>query len=117
MNDFSCDQTSDVASELALDVLAGDERAAALAHLETCASCRHDVAQLTETAEELLLLAPEVEPSSHFESDVLARVDAMSRVASTDEIRRARTRRLRRVTAAVGVAAALVIGIVVVGVE
>src|SRR5262245_20373000 len=115
MNDFSCDRVSDLACELALDVLAGDERAAALAHLETCASCRHEVAQLTETAEDLLLLAPEVEPSSQFESDVLARVDALAQAATTDDIKRTRARRLRRVMAAVTVAAALVVvGVVVV---
>jgi hypothetical protein len=71
---MSCDDLRTVACEVALDVLGGEERGSALAHLETCARCRREVAALTDTVEELLLLAPEVEPSPGFEQQVLARI-------------------------------------------
>ncbi len=59
---MSCDEFAAVAAELALGVLTGRERAAALAHLDGCESCRELVRELTTTGEELLALLPSREP-------------------------------------------------------
>jgi anti-sigma-K factor RskA len=74
MDDMSCDEFAEVAAELALGVLTGRERAAALAHLEGCESCRELVRELTMTGEELLALLPSREPPAGFETRVLDRI-------------------------------------------
>jgi hypothetical protein len=74
MNRMECSRLYDLAPELALGLLDGAERAEVLAHLEQCARCHGDVASLTEIGEQLLLLAPEVQPPAGFESRVLDRV-------------------------------------------
>ncbi|MGD0702020.1 MAG: zf-HC2 domain-containing protein [Trebonia sp.] len=71
---MSCDAFAGVAAELALGVLTGRERAAALAHLDTCESCRELVRELTMTGEELLALLPSREPPAGFETRVLDRI-------------------------------------------
>jgi hypothetical protein len=71
---MSCDQTRQLAPELALGIADGAERAQALAHLAECADCRRAVAELSEVTDELLMLAPEREPPVGFESRVLARM-------------------------------------------
>lgn len=78
MTTMGCTEVRNAASELALDMLGGEERAAALAHLENCASCRREVAALTEAAEELLVLAPEVWPSPSFEQAVVACIGGLA---------------------------------------
>ena len=67
-----CEQVRDLLPELAAGVAAGDERAAALAHLAGCPACRQELADLTTVVDELVLLAPRREPSPGFESAVLA---------------------------------------------
>jgi hypothetical protein len=69
-----CGQLVDVAAELALGVLTGRERAAALAHLDGCPACGEYVRELTATGEELLGLLPPHEPPAGFESRVLERL-------------------------------------------
>ena len=71
---MSCDEFAEVAAELALGVLTGRERAAALAHLDVCECCRELVRELTMTGEELLALLPSREPPAGFETRVLARL-------------------------------------------
>jgi hypothetical protein len=71
---LTCAAVRELAAELALEVLDGDERAAALAHLQSCAACREEVASLTRAADELFLLAPEVTPAPGFEERVLDRL-------------------------------------------
>jgi hypothetical protein len=73
-NDMSCAQLHEVAAELALGVLTGRERAAALAHLDYCEDCREEVQQLMETSGQLLGLLPPAEPPAGFETRVLARL-------------------------------------------
>jgi hypothetical protein len=82
-----CDSARELAPELALGIATGDERAAALGHLAGCAACRQAVGELSEVADELLLLAPEQEPPAGFESHVLERIGA------APAPRRRRTRR------------------------
>jgi anti-sigma-K factor RskA len=74
MDDMSCDEFAEVAAELALGVLTGRERAAALAHLNGCESCREQVRELTMVQDELLALLPSQEPPAGFESRVLERI-------------------------------------------
>jgi hypothetical protein len=70
----SCDRTNEMAAELALGILDGEQRAQALRHLAECPECRRAVEDLTAVADELLMLAPEREPPAGFESRVLARL-------------------------------------------
>jgi hypothetical protein len=72
MTAISCESCRALAAELALGIASGDERAAALRHLTTCAACRDEVRTLTETADQLLLAAREVEPSAGFDQRVVA---------------------------------------------
>jgi anti-sigma factor RsiW len=73
---MTCADLGNVAGELALDILYGEDRAAALAHLESCRACRREVALLTDAADEIRLLVPEVEPPAGFEQRVVARIAA-----------------------------------------
>ncbi len=73
LNRMGCGELADVAAELALGVLTGRERAAALAHLDRCAACREHVRRLTMTGEDLLGLLPGIEPPPGFETRVMER--------------------------------------------
>jgi hypothetical protein len=64
----------DLASEMALGTLSGDERAAAVDHVSSCSRCRLVLDELSQVSDALLLMAPEVEPPIGFESRVLAEV-------------------------------------------
>jgi hypothetical protein len=92
---LACPDIAEMAPELVLGVLDGPHRAAALGHLDTCASCRQTVEELTETAEKLFGLAPEADPPLGFETRVMARLQP------------ARPPRRRRVVAAIVVSALL----------
>ena len=70
-----CERVRELAPELALGIADGEERAWALGHLATCAGCRAHVARLSETADELLLLAPAAEPPPGFEGRVTAALE------------------------------------------
>ncbi|HVT70527.1 MAG TPA: hypothetical protein VHF26_22465, partial [Trebonia sp.] len=74
LNDMTCAELAEVAAELALGVLTGRERAAAVAHLDACDACREDVRQLMETGGQLLELLPSAEPPAGFENRVLGRL-------------------------------------------
>ncbi len=69
-----CGESESWASELALGLLSGPDRASALSHLAGCPSCREQVDDLARVADRLLLLAPDDEPPAGFESRVLAAV-------------------------------------------
>ena len=71
---LNCAQLHEVAPELALGILVGDERGQALAHLAGCADCRRLVDEMSQAADSLLLLAAEAEPPLGFESRVAARL-------------------------------------------
>jgi hypothetical protein len=71
---MSCERTRELAPELAIGILDGEQRARALRHLGGCPECRRAVEDLTAVADELLMLAPEREPPAGFESRVLARL-------------------------------------------
>jgi Putative zinc-finger len=67
-----CAEVRDLIPELAAGVASGDERARALAHLADCARCRQELEDAAEVVDDLVLLAPEHEPSPGFETRVLA---------------------------------------------
>jgi len=105
MKRMGCEQLEESASELALGILPGDERAAALAHLDECPGCREYVSSVASLTDQLLLLAPRAEPSPGFEQRVLASLRPTEPV-SLD--RRRRTRQ-RVAVAALALAACLTI--------
>jgi putative zinc finger protein len=99
---MTCEEARELAPELALGIATGEERADALRHLAGCAACRRALEELSEVADELLMLVPEHEPPAGFESGVLEGLGA--RVP-----RRRRARRIAmRVAAPVAAAAAAV---------
>jgi hypothetical protein len=102
---MSCEQTRELAAELALGIADGAERAAALRHLSECAECRRAVEQYSEVTDELMMLAPEHEPPPGFESRVLARL-------RPPPVRRRRRLRLVVPVVAAAAAASLAVGVV-----
>jgi hypothetical protein len=71
MRVMDCADLAEVAPELALEILGGAERAAAIAHLEGCVSCQQLVDTLAADADRLLMLAPSAEPPAGFQDRVL----------------------------------------------
>jgi hypothetical protein len=91
---FGCNEVRELAPDLALGTLSGGERAEALLHVNGCARCQTLVAELTEVADRLPLLAPEVEPPPGFGESTVALMTG------------ARPRRRFRFAAAIAAAAA-----------
>jgi anti-sigma factor RsiW len=60
--------------ELAANIADADDRSAGLEHLADCPPCRAELAQLAGLLDDLLVLAPPVEPLSGFAEAVLARL-------------------------------------------
>lgn len=102
-NRIGCEEVRRLASELALGITTGDERARALAHLAGCPDCRQYVSELSGIADEILLLAPAQEPPGGFEGRVLQRF--------TDEVRRDPRRKSRLVVAVAAAVIAAAVGI------
>lgn len=98
MSDNGCEATHEVTAELALGLATGEERAAAVRHVEGCAGCRREVRELGDLLDGLMLLAPEREPPVGFESRVVTAV--------TQDRRRPRWRRILAYAVAAAVAAA-----------
>lgn len=71
-----CPDVEVLAPELALGIVSAGERASALTHLGQCRSCQRLVDELATVADDLLVLAPEAEPTIGFESRVLAATGA-----------------------------------------
>ncbi len=114
---MDCAELREVAPDVALGLLTGEERAAALAHLQGCEACRAEVASLAGTADEVLFAAPEAEPPPGFGLSVLARLSAASgEVAAVGRPARVPPAPRRwSVVAAVGVAAVLAVLALVAG--
>ena len=104
MSTYTCVQLREAAPELALGILSGAERAEALIHLTNCTRCQVYVAELTEAADTIPLLAMEAEPPPGFDRRVVARLGA----------RRRRTTRRWVASIAVAAAAAAILSITVV---
>jgi Putative zinc-finger len=84
----SCAEVRALIPELAAGVAAGDERARALAHLAACRDCRAELELATAVVDELVLLAPEHEPSLGFENRVLAALEPEPALGSRPTVRR-----------------------------
>ena len=72
MSEMDCAVFQDAAAELALGILTGPDRAAALKHMERCASCQAEVASLAAAADRLLDLVPARGAPDGFESRMAA---------------------------------------------
>ena len=72
--DSRCEEFRELAPELALGIVEGEQRGRALEHLADCPDCRRRVEELSEVADGLLLAAPHREPPVGFESKVLSEV-------------------------------------------
>ncbi len=68
----NCAFFREVAAELALGILTGPDRSAALVHMDRCARCQAEVASLAEAADRLLGLAPTRGAPDGFEGRVTA---------------------------------------------
>jgi hypothetical protein len=100
-----CERVEVLAEDLALGWLTGRDRGMVLAHLEHCRTCRNEITELTEAADQVLLLAPRIAPDPGFADHVLDRLA----LAAGDEIPKARSRRLRPALAAAAAVVALLL--------
>jgi hypothetical protein len=105
--DARCQETREMAADLALGIVEGEERGRALQHLAECPDCRAEVEKFSDLADELLLLAPSREPSVGFESRVLDDL-----LPATKPRRRRRLALVLAPAAAALAAASLTLGIV-----
>ena len=99
-----CSVVDDRAAELALDIVDEPERTELLAHAESCERCRRTLDDLADTADRILLAAPEVEPPVGFES----RATAVARDVTARTGVPAPAKPVRRSAVVVAIAAALV---------
>ena len=106
---MSCEELRELAPEIALGTIGGEDRSEALRHLATCAECRRLVDQMTEVADELLMRAPVQEPAAGFESRVIERLGLRRRPP-----RRLARRLLLRLGPPVAAAAACAVALVAV---
>jgi len=74
-----CAHMRALAAEVALGITDGADRAWALEHLADCPRCRARVEQLAALADELVMLAPSVEPPPGFEDRVAGAIEAPRR--------------------------------------
>jgi hypothetical protein len=105
--DPRCEETRELAAELALGTVEGEERGRALQHLAECPDCRAEVEKFSEVADGLLLLAPHREAPVGFESRVLSGL-----LPAPQPKRRRRLRLVLAPAAAAVAAAAITLGIV-----
>lgn len=103
MSRLECATAQELAAELALGTIAGEERGRLIDHVSRCPSCETLVEELSGVVDSLLVLAPEIEPPPGFENRVLSRAAGHRRAASP-------RRRLLAVAAAVVVLAGAVVG-------
>jgi hypothetical protein len=68
-----CQEIQELAAELALGIASGEERARALEHLTSCPQCCSLVQEMSDVSDELLLVAPPLEPPVGFESRMMER--------------------------------------------
>ena len=106
--DPRCEEIRELAPELALGIVEGEERGRALEHLADCPDCRRRVEELAEVADQLLLLAPHKEVPVGFESRVLGSGAARSAPAGAGAASRWCSRPAAAALAAVAITLAVV---------
>jgi len=77
---LTCADARDLLPDLALGMLSGDDRAGIIDHLGTCPACAAEAGELSGVVDDILLVAPEVDPPAGFESAVLARIERADRL-------------------------------------
>jgi Putative zinc-finger len=100
--DPSCHEIAQALPELALGVLTGRDRAASLAHVESCPRCADELEQLARAADAVVWMAGEVEPPVGFEMRLF------SRMGLNDDLAEPRRRRVRPPVWVIATAAAVV---------
>ena len=85
------DEYSDNLAELALGILTGRERAATLAHVDSCSRCAEELEQLSHAADAVVSVAPEIEPTMGFEVRLFSRM-GLAEVAAAPEAHRSSRR-------------------------
>jgi hypothetical protein len=104
-DDTACERFADDLAELALGILTGRERVAALTHVESCGHCADELEHLSRAADAVLRVAPEVEPPVGFEVRLFSGM-------GVDEVgARRRLRPSRWILAGVAAVVALVVGL------
>jgi hypothetical protein len=78
MSEYDCARLRELAPELALGVLTGEDRAEARNHLANCPDCREFVLELTSVGDSLLALVPGAEPPVGFEDRLLSRLGVIA---------------------------------------
>jgi hypothetical protein len=101
-----CDAFSADLTELALGILTGRERAATLAHVDSCPRCADELEHLSRTADAIVHAAPESEPPLGFETRLFERMGVTEVLPS-----RWRARSTRVVLAIAAAVVALGIGL------
>jgi hypothetical protein len=91
---LGCPDVREIGPDFAFGILDGEARADVLLHLDHCPTCQRFVSELSETADAMVLLAPEAEPPTGFERR------ALDRIVETSRRRRWRTTKLVAATAA-----------------
>lgn len=104
---ITCAEFDAAVDELAVDAVDEPRRSALLSHAATCDQCQRQLDGLAALADQILLLAPAVEPPPGFESRALA---AMAKGRPSAPARGAPL--VRRVLFAAAVVAALLAGVV-----
>jgi hypothetical protein len=109
----SCAEISPALPELALGVLTGRDRAAALVHVDSCSRCTDELEQLARAADAVVRVAPELEPPVGFEVRLFSRMGVTEDVAppAPTPIRRLRLRVPAWAVAAAAAVVALGIGL------
>jgi hypothetical protein len=112
----TCAEAREVAPDIALGLVSGNERSDVLAHLDRCPGCRAYVDGLARTADALLLVAPEAEPPEGFETRALRGVPPAAAAANAAAVPRGPSRRTA-IAGWVAAAACLVALLVAVSVD
>ncbi|MDX6581849.1 MAG: hypothetical protein QOI10_1033 [Solirubrobacterales bacterium] len=79
MTGADCPRLQELGPEIALGIADGADRAWALEHLADCPECRARIERLSALADELLLVAPGVEPPAGFEGRVVDSIHPRAR--------------------------------------
>ena len=105
---IDAEHIEDRAAELALGIVDEPERTELLAHAEVCDHCRRLIDELSGTADQVLLVAPEIEPPPGFEGRALTTMGV-----GPEHVAARPNRRLAVVAAVAAAVVALVGGVVV----
>lgn len=110
MNEMTCPQVEEVATEYALGILPPAEARPVSAHILHCPDCRRDIEQIRQIGDQLLDLVPDAEPPLGFDQRVLSALAPP--LASAPRHAQGGRPRLTKVRVLVAAAAAVVLAVV-----